>query len=355
MDAAAFCAVAHAEARHGAAELRRRQYAQDRAWLRDRGAVLVRMCQRAVDFAWKELKNNSGPSSSGSAPPALPDDHPVVKVERSTWELQGALRLVLNNVEDLDLHRTMIRRVQVLVTCLGSMAHFLAGQNATNYATSAGGVRVLTSISRITIGHDSKMTILEDGSKNNSNRRSTSFRSVSRSQSIRKEEASEDDDAEVNATLAKLRPTEQSGFFPFHTRKMTTSVMKGNSPATARTPTGAARPPSLGFDFTEIFDELSALSHISRSLAADEESVDQQHHPMKDCTNSGVSLRHMALMRNAKRAEPLKAIENTAKKEKSLQQKPFPLVINSPERLRDIRTLDAKLAAIKSDLEGTEA
>ncbi len=117
--AAAFCAVAHPEARHGAAELRRRHFAQDHAWLRDHSAGLMRMCQCAVDLTWKVLEGNSRSSSSGSAPPALPDDHPVFKVDCSTRELQGAWRLVLNNVEDLDHHRTMIKRVQVLVTCLG--------------------------------------------------------------------------------------------------------------------------------------------------------------------------------------------------------------------------------------------
>ncbi len=90
-------------------------------------------------------------------------------------------------------------------------------------------------------------------------------------------------------------------------------MMKCGSPATVR-------PPSLGFDFSEIFDELSALSHISRSLAADEENMDQWCHPNKDCANSGVSLRYVALMSNAKRAEPLKAIENMANKEMSMQQ-----------------------------------
>ncbi len=95
------------------------------------------------------------------------------------------------------------------------MAHFLAGQNALNYATSAGGVRVLTSVSRITFRHDSKMTILEEGRKNSSNRRSTSFRSISRSQSIRKKEASDDDDdaVEVNANSGKTGLQSSPDFF----------------------------------------------------------------------------------------------------------------------------------------------
>ena len=80
------------------------------------------------------------------------------QVERSTWEVQGALRLVLNSIEDLNLHKTLIRRVQVLVTCLGIMAQFLVNRSEERAeASGAGGasrVRVLQSISRVTIGQD---------------------------------------------------------------------------------------------------------------------------------------------------------------------------------------------------------
>ena len=46
-----------------------------------------------------------GPSETNR----LPDDHPIIRVERSTWEVQAALKMVIANVEDLHVHKVMIR------------------------------------------------------------------------------------------------------------------------------------------------------------------------------------------------------------------------------------------------------
>jgi len=47
--------------------------------------------------------------------------------------VQGALRMVLASVEDLNAHKTMIRRVQVLVTCVGNLAQFLVKKNLSKW------------------------------------------------------------------------------------------------------------------------------------------------------------------------------------------------------------------------------
>ena len=78
-------------------------YSQDRDWLRLSVSQIVRLCQMAVDFAWKEM------SSTSSETNRLPDDHPIIRVERSTWEVQAALKMVIANVEDLHVHKVMIR------------------------------------------------------------------------------------------------------------------------------------------------------------------------------------------------------------------------------------------------------
>ena len=67
---------------------------------------LVKMCQMGVDAAWKE-------ASGGDSKKQLPDDHPVIKMERSTWEVRSALSVVLNSVENLTAHKALVRRVQV--------------------------------------------------------------------------------------------------------------------------------------------------------------------------------------------------------------------------------------------------
>ena len=157
---------------------------KDKLWLRSHGTRLVKICQRAVDFAWKD----SQPEENTEQVHALPDDHPVVKVERGTWEVQAALRMVLGNIEDLNLHKTLIRRVQVLTTCIGVMAHFLLSKNET--AMSPSKVKVLTSISRIMVNidedEDTAATSENKGEKRDKSGvgRNKSFRNVKRKESF---------------------------------------------------------------------------------------------------------------------------------------------------------------------------
>ena len=68
---------------------------------------LVKMCQMGVDAAWKE-------AAGGDSKKQLPDEHPVIKMERSTWEVRSALSVVLNSVENLNAHKALVRRVQVI-------------------------------------------------------------------------------------------------------------------------------------------------------------------------------------------------------------------------------------------------
>ena len=349
VDATAFCYVANQEARMVAAQIKKEQYSQDRSWITHHGLRLIRMCQRVVDFAWKDT---SRPEE------ALPDDHPIVKVERSTWEVQGALRLVLNNIEDLNLHKTMIRRIQVLVTCLGTVANFLLSKNETT-SLSVSKVRVLTSVSRISIGHDNKMTVITEG-QNISNTPRTpvsrskamSFRSVQKNKNMLKRHRCEGDvDKRVEESVIKLA-AQSSNTLPFHTRKMTKSLMNIGGEEEEDRAKGELESKTIatGLDFTELFDELSALSReITESLAQDEV---EEYVELKDIAKD-ISLRKMAFKNNnaalARTAVDVGEAEKLSKLEMTSN-----IGIASPERLRDIRTLDAKLAAIRSDLEGTE-
>ena len=67
----------------------------------------MKMCQMGVDAAWKE-------AAGGDSKKQLPDEHPVIKMERSTWEVRSALSVVLNSVENLNAHKALVRRVQVI-------------------------------------------------------------------------------------------------------------------------------------------------------------------------------------------------------------------------------------------------
>ena len=100
--------------------------------------------------------------------------------------------MVLGNIEDLNLHKTLIRRVQVLTSCIGVMAHFLLSKNET--AMSPSKVKVLTSISRImvniaedeeTMAKTASVTAESNGAKDKSGvGRNKSFRNVKRKESF---------------------------------------------------------------------------------------------------------------------------------------------------------------------------
>lgn len=149
VDPTAFCVVVETEARRIASIVKKDQYSQDRDWLRLSVSQVVRLCQMAVDFAWKEMTSNKADPS----PNRLPEDHPIIRVERSTWEVQAALKMVIASVEDLHVHKVMIRRVQLMVTCTTAMVECLVDANKTEQvlAAQSAGVKVLTSVSRISI------------------------------------------------------------------------------------------------------------------------------------------------------------------------------------------------------------
>ena len=77
---------------------------------------LVAMAETGVDLSWRGL--------GASAP--LGEKHPLVKAERSVWEVRAARRLLSDNLEDLSVHQVALRRVQVLVTALGDLVSSLS-------------------------------------------------------------------------------------------------------------------------------------------------------------------------------------------------------------------------------------
>ena len=125
---------------------------------------VVRLCQMAVDFAWKKMSLEE--SKDHEYPNPLPEDHAIIRVERSTWEVQAALQKVISNVEDLHQHKALIRRVQLMVTCTTAMVECLMDHRTTmvniGVNQSSSRVKVLTSVSRINIGANKTMEIVEE-------------------------------------------------------------------------------------------------------------------------------------------------------------------------------------------------
>ena len=141
-----------------ASKLKQSMYVQDVAYLRALLTQMIKVSQRCVDFAWQAER-----SSQSNVPPAnvsdekpVDDNHPIVKTERSIWELKTATRIILDNIADLQAHKSVLKRAQVLVSYLNDLVQFLARDenSAQGNASQANSqpVRVLTSVSRITIG-----------------------------------------------------------------------------------------------------------------------------------------------------------------------------------------------------------
>ena len=71
------------------------------------------MTETGVDLAWREITSQTSQ--------ALPDSHPLVQLERSIWEVKAAGKLVLDNLEDLNMHKSLQKRVQVLTTAVSAL------------------------------------------------------------------------------------------------------------------------------------------------------------------------------------------------------------------------------------------
>ena len=61
-------------------KIKKNQYSQDVSQIRSNVSQVVKLCQLSVDFAWKEMFATPTDASSNNG--ALPEDHPIIRVER---------------------------------------------------------------------------------------------------------------------------------------------------------------------------------------------------------------------------------------------------------------------------------
>ena len=113
VDPAAYCVVLLEECTDKARQLKSELYSQDSDRLQASLDLFIGMCEAGVDLAWKEVGERSVRLHASQTLQPLPDDHPLVMAERSIWELRAASKLVLQSIEDLKLHQSLIKRVQV--------------------------------------------------------------------------------------------------------------------------------------------------------------------------------------------------------------------------------------------------
>ena len=101
------------------------------------GRKLIKLSERAVDFAWREVRNNASEKSETLDQRAsneilnVDEENPIIKVEKSARELEAFLRLKQTDDGDKETKLAYMKRVQLLVTCLGAMTQYLVDENET--------------------------------------------------------------------------------------------------------------------------------------------------------------------------------------------------------------------------------
>ena len=251
VDPTAYCVVGQKLVQKVAARLKQSMYSQDIEYLKNLLMKVIKVSQSCVDFAWQVERHEGGQE--------VTDDHPVVKTERSIWEVKCGAKIILSNIEDLNAHKAMLKRVQVLITYLDHLVKYLLGKRED---TAASAVKVLTSVSRVTIGRDGQMTVEEPKAKETVGK---SFRNVSLHGNALAT-TNKHLHSQVNETLGRLA-NNATVTLPFTTRKNTSGQEE-----VAAAPLAVAE----DFNLSQILNRLTTLSHelsVSLEQAKKEEDV----------------------------------------------------------------------------------
>ena len=103
-------------------------YEQAPVQLKSRVQQVVGMAEVGVDLSWAEVGKEKGQP--------LPETHPLVRTERSVWEVRAASRILLSNLEDLQLHKSLIKRMKILVNSFSELSNILVEAGEEKAASS---------------------------------------------------------------------------------------------------------------------------------------------------------------------------------------------------------------------------
>ena len=91
--------------------------------------LLVGMVETGIDLSWQEINRSS-------AEP-LPETHPLVRTERSVWEVRAAARLLVSSLEDLQLHKALVKRAKILINNFSELSQVLVAAAPENQTRSS--------------------------------------------------------------------------------------------------------------------------------------------------------------------------------------------------------------------------
>ena len=159
--------------------------------------------------------------------------------------------MILDNIEDLNCHKNLLKRVQVLLSYINDLTKYLLKDSKSkrsgflgSFGAKSSAVKVLTSVSRITIAKETPKA----------NRTGKSFRNASFNSKASKRPLK----PVANDTLGLLEDLAKSRIVPFNSRK---SI--NESKATLGAPLAVPE----DFNLSQILNQLTTLSHeLSKSL-----------------------------------------------------------------------------------------
>ena len=131
VDPTAYCLVAERELVACAKSIHDSAYTQDSEFLRSQLMKLTKISKYIVDFSWKIERNTSKDLAK------IEDNNPVVQAERSIWEVEAASVQTLKSIDDLNLHKSMLKRIQVMVTSINCLIKYLMNEESKKSSSSS--------------------------------------------------------------------------------------------------------------------------------------------------------------------------------------------------------------------------
>ena len=273
VDPTAYCVILLQEMTELVRALKDDLYNQDTLSLKTMVHSLLGKAETGVDLAWKEVADKS--NQVGSIQP-LSDGHPLVVTERSIWEVRAASKLVLASVQDLSLHQSLQKRVQVLITSFEDVVQLLTEKQEEASQDSS---RILGSLLHITNASENVKTPATSGGQHVTN--CLSFRSklnLDKTAAIAKDLRREMYKLTVDLTPFTPKSQERLGVRPSLKRKPSKVTVNGCVLETPikRSEQGSRIVRKSSARLSSVINELSVLSHeLSVCL---ESSEGQQYH-----------------------------------------------------------------------------
>jgi len=316
------------------------------------------MSETGVDLAWKEIGERSLQDNPICTMKPLADNHPLVMAERSIWEVRAAAKLVVETIEDLSLHQSLLKRVQVLVSSLGDVVTLMTENDGTKTCETSNILGSLIEPNNEQEFEETKLDLDKTPPPFKRTRSTTTCLSFRAKHNLNKTAAvAQDLRKNLYKITIDLTPfTPNPAALPLRPSVLKNKTVINENKDNFDTPikrsaNGSKIIRRSSARLSSVLNELSALSHeLSINLENEDDQDDQINHQLnlekgKENENKGnSSLRRVALKNVTNRNTSPKVQSCSPNMSKEITKTSF--LINSFERLKDIENVENKLLVI---------